>query len=368
MRVRRLFIIVKVFFLLFFVLAGCGFKDIDKRIFIMGIGIDVTDDEKNPYKVTLKLAVPTGSLKESGANYTYISKHGNSLAETIQYLKTHSDKELDFGHLRTIILSEKVVKRNIEEVLDFFRRRRDIQMISYIAVGQPSAEKIIKTEPKSEMAGSMSLINFFSDNAVESSYIVQTHLFDFVRRMKESGYDPIMPIIKMDENDDGLVVNQSIIINGKNNFITLSEEQTKYYNILSKGTKKLNVTVTQEDLTFTMYIDTINSKFKIITNKGKPYINVNVDVIGIIEETNQKLQDEKLEEYSKIVKKEMEKQVSSLLKYFQENKADPLGFGLRYKATRLHTYNTEQKWKELYPEIDFKVHINPKIKSTGTVE
>ncbi|MFC6603959.1 hypothetical protein ACFQDF_24540 [Ectobacillus funiculus] len=33
--------------------AGCGFKDIDKRIFIVAIGLDYTKNDTKPYRVIL---------------------------------------------------------------------------------------------------------------------------------------------------------------------------------------------------------------------------------------------------------------------------------------------------------------------------
>ncbi|MGM0903882.1 MAG: hypothetical protein ACQEXB_22620 [Bacillota bacterium] len=67
---RSFFIIVAVSVLLF--QSGCGFKDIDKRIFVLSIGVDHTDNEERPYRVILKLAVPSGSIKQSGTEYTYL--------------------------------------------------------------------------------------------------------------------------------------------------------------------------------------------------------------------------------------------------------------------------------------------------------
>ena len=46
---------------------SCGFKDIDKRIFIIGVGVDKSDSEENPYRITLKMAAPSGNMKNSPA-------------------------------------------------------------------------------------------------------------------------------------------------------------------------------------------------------------------------------------------------------------------------------------------------------------
>lgn len=45
-------------------MAGCGFKDIDNRLFIIGIGVDPSEKEEGHYKVTLKLSIPVASIKQ----------------------------------------------------------------------------------------------------------------------------------------------------------------------------------------------------------------------------------------------------------------------------------------------------------------
>lgn len=106
-------------------LSGCAFKDIDKSVFVAMIALDVSDDEENPYKVTLKLYEPTGSFTEATEpQYSYLSENGETLSEAIRMMESYSDKELEFGHSKLIILGEELVKDNKnKEILDFLLRR-----------------------------------------------------------------------------------------------------------------------------------------------------------------------------------------------------------------------------------------------------
>lgn len=60
--------------------------------------------------------------------------------------------------------------------------------------------------------------------------------------------------------------------------------------------------------------------------------------------------------------------ILELLTYFQKQNVDPLGFGLRYKATNLHTSDTYKEWESLYPQAKFTLDINVNIISTGKME
>ncbi|MCM3726878.1 hypothetical protein M3226_14400 [Neobacillus cucumis] len=59
------------FLLMSFVLGGCGFKDIDKRFFVVSIGVDAAKASSKKYLVSLKFAVP-GASKESPSQYQIV--------------------------------------------------------------------------------------------------------------------------------------------------------------------------------------------------------------------------------------------------------------------------------------------------------
>ncbi|MEJ9280330.1 hypothetical protein [Ureibacillus thermosphaericus] len=209
----KVFILITIPFLI--VLTGCGeFKDIDRMVFVSMIGIDQTDDPEKPYKIILKLYVPTSSFRQNSTpEYTYLSKNGKTLAETISILESHLDKELDFGHSKLIVVGEKILQNdNYKEILDYLIRKHDIQMISYFAVGRPAAEEIIKFLPAGETALQPTIFNYFDNNGAESSYIISTFLFDLRRRLKEEGIDPILPIVEMNEPKTHFIINSAFAV------------------------------------------------------------------------------------------------------------------------------------------------------------
>jgi spore germination protein KC len=370
-KVQRLakpfFIIIVVIVLLF--QSGCGFKDIDKRIFVLSIGVDHTKSEEKPFRVVLKLAVPSGSIKQSGTEYTYLTQESESISTAIRSLKSQTDKELDFGHAKVIVFGEEVLHHELEEIIDFFLRRRDIQMISWVGVGQPSAEYVLKAEPESEMAGSHALFNFFDQNGVESSLIVTSYLFDFRRRVVETGIDPILPVLTTSEDKKRIDVSRAIVVNGNKKPVELNEKQATIYNLMGNYANRYDVRVKNDDLNFTVAIDTSKVTFDINTeSKQKPIIKMDIEMVGIIQEADVDTDSSKLQTYSEVTSKNVKKDVLEVLSMFQEEGLDPLGFGLRYKATRLNNNKRYEEWKELYPKVTFEVNAKVSLKSTGVIE
>lgn len=350
---------------------GCGFKDIDKRLFVLAIGIDQEEGEEDQYRVTLKLAVPSGSLKESsGTMYSYLTEDSSNMADAIRKLKSQVDKEFDFGHLKTIVIGEKLLNDDLSAISDIFLRRRDFQRVSWMAVGRPTAEDVLKTEPGTEMPASVVLFNMFSDTGVESPYIVTTHLFDFRRKVLESGISPMLPIVQADEKKTKLLVNHAVVLNDTKEAVELNPRQTKVLNILNNEVDKLGLLIRGEDREFVISVDEVKSKFKILTaDHQRTILKMNVDLAGIVEESDEYLKAKELTSLSKQASKEVEKWVRDLLVLLQEKQVDPLGFGLRYRATRLENGGLQKKWeKELYPNMEFDLSVNVDIKSTGVIE
>lgn len=349
------------------ILSGCSFRDIDKRSFVTAVGIDASGNEKSPYKVTLKLALPMGTIKDVGIQYSFMTEEGNSIADIIHLLKASSDKDLDFSHMKIIVIGKNLLNNDISEITDFFMRRRDIQLISWIAVGEPSAEETLKRELPTEKSSVNPLVNFFTENAVRSPYIVRTYLFDFQRKLKGRGIDPVLPIVYVDQRENKLDVNKSVVINEKKH-VELTSLQSSIYNMFIEKNDFFYFTnyVNEKDF-YTIFIDKAKVKYKMITEKN-PVIKVDVHLEGIIEEANIRLYPKKLEQYSKESGEKIKQQILDTLKFFQRENVDPIGFGLRYRATRLSKEDLWDEWIDLYPNIPFDVNVDLKIISTGSIE
>lgn len=350
--------------------AGCAFKDVDNRAFVVAISIDPSEDEEDKFKITLKIAIPSGSFKESSSpEYTYLSYEGETLGEAIQMLQTNIDKTIELGHAKVIIINEKLLSKDVRRTMDFFSRSGDIQLITWIAAAKPSAEAVLKTEPTAEAVTSVALFNYFDKSGTESPYITTTFLFALGRNILGEGIDAVVPLIEIDKDEELLIVNKSLIVKDKHKPFELTSLQTKYYNSFVHGEPGFHANVKHEDMTFFLDIDTVKMNYKVIIEKDKPSrIAVNVSMIGVIQESNKTLKWENLEEYSEYANIELKKEVLALLTSVQEENLDPFGFGLRYRATRLNDKNTIKEWNSIYPNIKFDVNMDVKLKSTGAIQ
>ncbi|MEC0268424.1 Ger(x)C family spore germination protein [Paenibacillus anseongense] len=348
---------------------GCGFKDIDKRFFVVSIGIDKSEHKNMKYRISLKLAVPGSSLDNSSAQYELITQDANSITEAVRLLKSKVDKELDFGHAKIIIFGYPFLKENGINELDWLNRRRDIQLVSWVAVGQPSAEAVLGTKISHERMPGNSLLLSFGKTGVESGYVVSEYLFNFYRKKKELGLDPILSIVESANNH--FTINTAVLFDKENVKLTLNSNETRLFNIMKASINKVEIEAPFQDSKFFVSVDHINSNYHIrIPKSGPPYVDMHIKMRGVIEESaSGPLEINQLSQYEAAVCQSSEEKILRLLKKFRDNKLDPLGFGLKYRSRHFGKVEEEWRtWQALYPELEFRVGVEMKLEGVGVIK
>ncbi|MDD9270094.1 Ger(x)C family spore germination protein [Paenibacillus sp. GCM10023248] len=348
---------------------GCGFKDIDRRFFVVALGIDKSNQPDMKYEITLKLAIPGNNLDLGSAKYEVISQDANSITEAVRFLKSKVDKELDFGHAKVIIFGQSFLKEYGINQMDWLNRRRDIQLVSWVAAGQPSAKDVLSTQISHERLPGNSLLLSFGNTGVESGYVVSEYLFDFYRKKKEWGLDPILPIVQSTSNQ--YIINKAIVFDKENAKLTISADESRLFNIMNATINKVELESVGGEENFFVSVDNIKSKFRVYTPKdAPPYVDMNIRLRGVIEESALgSLDPHQVATYEKEVSEFTEAKIKHLLEKFQKANLDPMGFGLDYRAHHFGSVDEEWRtWQGLYPELEFRVNIQMKLEGVGIVK
>ncbi len=351
-------------------LSGCGFKDIDNRIFVTGIGIDPSEKESGKYRITLKLAIPVSSIKqEKEPSYQYLVHEGENIEEAVRILETHTDKVLEFGHAKIILINEALLEEEPKDFMDYLVRRGDIQTIAWVAAAKPSAEAILRTQPKGEAAVASPLTRFFGKTGTESPYIVSTYLYEFRRDFHGVGVDPILPIVESNDSGTQIIVNKSVVVKQRKKPLELSSSLTRDYNSLANSVGGYSVKIVNDDLNLVLNMGTVKMDYKIIKDGEQPTsIKLDVKMTGVVSQSNRKLTQNNLEKYNILASKEIKLHLEELLTTLQKEELDPFGFGLKYRTMQLYDKGTFKKWEEAYPNLPFDVTVDIALKSTGTIQ
>lgn len=370
MKKKIIFIMKNILLLiLLFSLTSCGYKDIDKRIFALAIGVTTPEGENSKYSVLIKFAIPTADIKAGQKDFIIIKEEGDSITEAMRMIKSEIDKEIDFSHTKMILFDEKILDDDLKETIDWFIRRRDIQKIAWIGVGSPGVEEILKLKPKSESLPANALFLSFGRTGTESPYIITEYMFDLRKRLTERGIDPVLPII-MANDFETYTISTAVVVNKEGKKVNLDQEETKVMNILLNRAKKLDIKVENETDEkkglFYIAADEANVNYK-LKDGEKPTVEIMIKIEGIVEESPEEMSRKQLKEHENLAEKQIKERVKHVLIKLQEEDVDPIGFGLMYRAH--HTEKNEwEKWKKLYGKVDFDIKIDLTLQGTGILK
>jgi len=345
---------------------GCGFKDIDKRFFVVAAGIDHTNNPDKPYRVTLRLAIPSPKAEPGASKSQLESIETATIAEGIRLLKGHVDKELDFGHCKVVVLGESLVNSDYTEALTWMLRRRDIQSIANLAVGKPSAQEVMSVNPPSERYPGNSLFLSFGTQGTDSPFTIQTYLSDFERRYMERGLDPFLPVIK--RNQTTYMISKVAFLDKQRTKLTLSNEETQMYNQLSTKFQKSSILAMYKGKPIVAVLSGIRRSYRIEVRDGKPIIRMKVRLRCILEQAPRGLYNEGWGPIEKAFEDQYSARAEAMFEKIKRAGVDPFGFGLRYRATHTGSDATWSRWVKLYPNAQFEVRTSVKIDGTGLIK
>lgn len=347
-------------------MSGCQLLDVDKRFFVVGIGIDKTE-ESGVYLVSVKLAIPSAQIGNGTSNFQIISQKSSSVSEAIRIIQSLVDKRLDFAHCRILVIDKELLVENQIDLMKWFIKRPDIQGIAYVAVGEPSAKEALSWKVKSERLAGNAVVLTFDEESNRSPYVLTEILNDYYMRLKETGIDPYLPIIE--PFDSSFKISTSAVFKGTKFKAVLNRDETRLLNELLNPEKTALINVGKGKNQFYVSAGHAKTDMKIVMPKNKkPYVDVHIKVKGFIEESQKSLyKDSELKRYEKKASIAMSRRTKEFLEHLRDLDVDPLGLGLNFQAKYGMTKKEINKWDEIYPKIEFRVKSEVKLKGTGTM-
>ncbi|QGQ94572.1 Ger(x)C family spore germination protein [Paenibacillus psychroresistens] len=352
---------------LLLLIAGCAFKDIDNRSFVFAIGIDKSNKEDMPYRVTLKVALPIQKIDPGKDNTQIFSQDSETISGAVRLIAAKLDKELDFGQTKIYMLGEGLAYESIKESLDWLSRKRDFQMEGYLALGRPSAESVLKLKPKSERYPGNALILSFGESGSQKALGLTEYLFDFYRRTTELGMDPYLPVIEV--GSEVYIMNKAALLDKEKVKLILNPDESLLFMELLENAPPYNFRSKMGDTPIEIVAQKFKRHYSIETNNQKaPVIHVKIKIKGITEETSMPIYNDNWSQLERQIEEEEIPKYNKLLIKLQKNNIDPLGFGLLYRATHYKRTQDWEDWQSIYPNVKFEVDMKFSLRGTGLIK
>ncbi|HZJ58222.1 MAG TPA: Ger(x)C family spore germination protein [Clostridia bacterium] len=152
---------------------GCWDRvEIEKNAFILGLGIDLEED--NSLNITYQVALLDsfkGEKGEKSKSTQQISIKSNSLSESRDALLKHFGDTPNLSHCKLIVFGEEYARNGIKSSLDYLFREPDIRRITSVCVAKGRAKEVLDSEPQTAPSSAMVIDQIVTQNSANNSGI-----------------------------------------------------------------------------------------------------------------------------------------------------------------------------------------------------
>ena len=382
---------------LLFSLGGCwDQKEIDKRAYVIALGMD--KGEKDSIILTYLIANPEYGVQQQGGStneppHEIISIESADFVSSANKANAVVAKEISYDLLRNFIISEKLAKEK-----DFIRwmydatKEREIRRDSYFIISKEDASTYIEqNQPKLETRA-QKYFDLIITRGIETASIPKADIHRYLR-ITEADSDLFLGIYSTTEHEsksrdstegDEILAGQLQTegLTNKTQFIgsaifkegimidTLTAEETRIAILLSVATKAPEIVTT--------FSDPFNKRYKVTAKisqlkkikiqmdlkKGASTINVtlplHIDILSDHSMVKYASDINKRNELKKHLIERFEQKMRSFIKKTQEEyKGEPFGWSLvaRKKFATLPEYE-KFNWMKSYPDMDVKLSVD----------
>ncbi|MEK5645799.1 MULTISPECIES: Ger(x)C family spore germination protein [Paenibacillus] len=191
--------------LIIILLPGCwNSKDIQNMAYVTAIGLDYENGKYISYIQVLNfsnIAVTEGREVGKVLPVWIGNGEGQTISESLSSIYTTSERRVFWGHMKSIVCTDRLLRHNINEVFDLLNRHRE-NRYNVLLYGTKNPIHEILTEK--------SILNFSPlETVLESpqqiftqrSFILPTYEFKVLSQLNESSGTAILPSITIDHND-----------------------------------------------------------------------------------------------------------------------------------------------------------------------
>lgn len=342
-------------FLVCFLLSGCANREIIDQIkIVQSLGFDVQGD-------TFKASASYASYQKK-ERLRLITAEAQTFSGIWIPHNKQSDDHIVAGQVRTLVISEKFARRSIQDLASSLLRDPVMSNNATIVISKQDVSTIMSETLKNPPFDLTDQINQNMKNG--NTPFSNVHLV--LDQYYGEGQDVYLPILDQDKNGlirlDGVGVFKEdklrLILNDKESLmLKLLKDKTKTmtgaYEFLGRENEPI-------------YFKILHGKNNItLKQNGSVVISLKLHIqLREIPKTKSSVSKSELLELKHEIEQHFTSGISDMLKKFQMNAVDPIGFGEIYRSNN-RNWNEQEYKNKTYPNIKFEVNTEINISHSG---
>jgi spore germination protein len=374
-------------------LSGCWDKiEIDRKIFVSIIGIDLGKDSGNdkevkdikpdePFqervqqkKLNLTYGFPDISELEPGKGGTakdqFINVDASSMEDGLIQATSRSSRSIHIGQTKLIILSSSVLEQpeTFKEILDYIERHPNLNKMMNVVVAEGKAEEYVKYKPPMEKN-----IEYYLTGLMESSKrnatILPVTVSEMLVLLGQNG-NTIIPKISIEKGKNEITLSGMAVVK---NFALkgyLTPVEVADLEIMRGKVKGGSRIIYKDSHPIDINIEDIDRKVRVGGDKNKLKFNIDIRLEGQLREyyiDKVVFAKEELSALEKDFSKSISEECNVIAKMLQtEFAVDPLGLREYLEQRKPALWKEiKDKWEEAYKNADININADIKIRRIG---
>ena len=366
---RKIKILLISFFWVLF-LTGCwDVQEIKNRGIANTVFFDIGNTKELKMGVALNIPgslAPTnvGTYQQFNKRNYIITGAGDSIVNAWTEVQANAERDIFFGQMRAVVLSERLARENINDYLDFIGRIPLVPPNTIVLVAKDDPEKLLdlKNQPN-ELPGNY--FDYYFRNPSKRSLAIPVDLWRVNAIMDRKTSDPYIPVFE--ESQESYKIAGTAVFSRNRMVGELSMDETISLALI-RGTDNGYLTVALGKSEYVAFKN-VRSKTRVqpkLSTDGRLTFDVKTEITGNMIENfphRQTLRNEEKEierQAAMLIKRE----IRNLIAKLQGLNSDPVGFGGKYRI------KYPQQWKKIdwhqgYPAAEFNVSTKFTLKETG---
>lgn len=340
--------------LLLTTLTSCYDKiELEDRRFIYEISVDKKD---NMFVLTYAYL----SLNEGKDKYLIVKQEeGNTLQSCINNASIHNENTLDFRQIKSIAISEKVLKdeKMLHDIFELLSGNNQLGSEVLLVSYDSDSYNILESDSSEEESLSHYLYNFCKNN--HDLYLTSIPFnLDYILLDIRNNQSVLIP--KIQKENDFKILGENVFKNfNYEGFI--NNENLNGYCLVEKNAKGMPIEFFYNNKSVFAKITKSKSKLKFYEENDRLVADYNVTISATLLEYLYLENSEynfNINTLNKLINDEIIKDTDSFLKYLVENNIDALHLEAKLKKDNKHLYDKYAKDnKDFIKNINFKVNV-----------
>jgi spore germination protein KC len=380
--------LVALLFILILIPGCSNYSELNQLGLIIAMGIDVSQDVDNGYRVTFQVInpsqlSPTGAL--TGIPVSNYTAEAETLVDAYRRVSIIIPRYNDLSHLSLVVISEELARKGTNLLFDAFERGKQAKSTFPVFIARgTSAEKVLGVVEPLESNPTKSVRSTSENNQKMYGISKVTPLHEVIATFSSEGKDLLLPGIKLNKKltsknqTDNLNNIKPSVIEISGLAIFKKDKLVGWYD----GEMARNANLILSELDTTSFPISCEKKYMtLITKSSKgtiktllkpiPTLQVNISLNTEISEINCNKDLTKIKVLSDIendLEKEIIRQVQRTIQISQNKGTDVFGFGTALSKENPSFWKKHKKeWNTIFSKAKVEVNVNASINDSGLV-